>query len=380
MVIDRQRWENFDWCLFAILALIGIAGLVVLYSAGYSDEGPIDVVGGLLSTNSMPFFKQLTFWLFGLLVMLATMCIPTKFLHKISYVSYILVISLLIAVLIFGTYSHGAKRWFDFNILRFQPSELMKLVLILVMARFLSSNLPEEGGYGFKQLIAPAFLVLLPMGLIIEQPDLGTSLVVAAIGFGMLLFVGIKIKALLVIGSLGIGSVVMGWLFVFKEYQKRRVMTLFDQSADELGSGYHIIQSEIAVGSGSLFGRGMLQGTQSQLEFLPEHTTDFIFSVLAEEWGFVGCLIVLTLFLFLLCRMLHIARHCKDLFSALVVVGITILLAFHVFVNIGMVIGILPVVGIPLPFFSYGGSSLLTGMFLLGLVLSIGMQRNNRFN
>ncbi|MGI6525471.1 MAG: rod shape-determining protein RodA [Bdellovibrionota bacterium] len=379
MVIDRRFFYHFDWALFICIMLICVCGLTVLYSAGFNEDVS-ETLGWLpIETYSKPFLKQIFFWLIGLLIMLAAVSIPPKFLYKIAYPSYIVVLLLLVAVLLVGTWSHGARRWFDLEFAHFQPSELMKLSLILTMSRYLSKNLPEEGGYGLKQLFLPTLFTLIPMALIMAQPDLGTALVIAAIGFGMLLFVGIKLRTLILVGGVGIISVFPIWNFLLKEYQKRRVMTLIDPDADPLGSGYHIIQSKIAVGSGGLFGKGMLQGTQSQLEFLPEHTTDFIFSVLAEEWGFVGCLVVLTLFFFMLYRMLRIARHSKDLFSGLLVVGITILIAFHLFVNVGMVVGILPVVGIPLPLFSYGGSALLTNLFLLGLVFGVNIRKGHLF-
>ncbi|NLF24083.1 MAG: rod shape-determining protein RodA, partial [Deltaproteobacteria bacterium] len=233
---------------------------------------------------------------------------------------------------------------------------------------------PPLGGYGFRDLVVPFLLCVLPMGLIMRQHDLGTALSVGAVGFGMILFMGIRLKALVIMAVFVVVTALPIW-GVLKPYQQRRVLALFNPEADPLGSGYHIIQSKIAVGSGGLFGKGYLAGTQSQLEFLPEHTTDFVFSVLAEEWGFVGAMVLLLVYFCFLYRMLRSVEKSKDLFSGLVVFGVALLLFFHMVVNIGMVIGILPVVGIPLLLVSYGGSSVVTTMFMVGLVLGLNMRR-----
>lgn len=213
------------------------------------------------------------------------------------------------------------------------------------------------------------------MVLILVQPDLGTALSVGAIGFCMLLFVGIERKTLITLGIAGLGMAASGWIWLLRPYQRDRILTLFNPEGDPQGKGWQIIQSKIAVGSGELFGKGFLNGSQTQLEFLPERTTDFIFCVLAEEWGFLGSLIILTLYAIFLIVMLRSALKIKELYSSLVVVGIVSMLFFHVIVNLGMVVGFLPIVGIPLPFFSYGGSSLLTSLFCLGIVLGLTMRR-----
>ena len=246
--------------------------------------------------------------------------------------------------------------------------------VILILARYLSKRPPPPGGYGFRQLIVPLLIIGLPMGLIIRQPDLGTALVVGGVGMMMLLFVGIRPKVLLIAASVVMLAAYPVW-HVLHPYQQRRVIALIDPDADPLGSGYHIIQSKIAVGSGSLFGKGYLQGTQTQLEFLPEHTTDFVFSVLAEEWGFVGCFVVICLYLVFLNRLLRVVQRSRDAFTALLTFGVVSKIFFHAAVNIGMVVGLLPVVGIPLPLFSYGGSSMIATMFSVGLVLGVSMRR-----
>ncbi len=213
------------------------------------------------------------------------------------------------------------------------------------------------------------------MALIMKQPDLGTSLAVGGIGFMMVVFMGIRRKALISMLFSGLAIIVFAWNWLHP-YQQRRVKVLFDPEADRLGAGYQIIQSKIAVGSGGFWGKGYLQGTQTQLQFLPEHTTDFVFSVLAEEWGFVGCTVVLLLYLFLMYRLLRVVQRSHSLFAGLVAFGVAAYIFFHAMVNIGMVIGLLPVVGLPLPLFSAGGSSIMSVLFLLGVVLGISMRRS----
>jgi rod shape determining protein RodA len=223
-------------------------------------------------------------------------------------------------------------------------------------------------------MILPFLIFLIPMGLIMKQPDLGTALSIGAIGFSMVLFSGVNVRSLLLLIGIGLSALYPAWLNLH-DYQKRRLLVLVDPEADPLGSGYHILQSKIAVGSGQLFGKGFLQGTQTQLQFLPEHSTDFIFSVLAEEWGFIGCLFVLALYLLLLYKLSRVVTKCRDSFSMFLVVGMIAYIYCHVMINIGMVIGLLPVVGIPLPLFSYGGSSLLSNMMAIGIALGVSVRR-----
>jgi rod shape determining protein RodA len=242
------------------------------------------------------------------------------------------------------------------------------------MARYLARHPPRPGGYGFKDLVPIVMIFGIPAGLILRQPDLGTAIVVGMIGLSMLLFMGVRWKVLFIVAALGLSALYPAWLSLH-DYQRRRVEVLLNPELDPRGSGYHINQSKIAVGSGKVFGKGYLDGTQTQLEFLPEHTTDFVFSVLAEEWGFAGCLVVLSLYFALLSRMLQIVGRSRELFSGMMVLGIAAMVFIHSAVNIGMVIGLLPVVGIPLPLFSHGGSGLLSMMFSIGLILGIDMRR-----
>ncbi len=376
MLIDRRLVTNFDWKLVTIILLIPIMGIVILYSAGFNPVDTIRLVEGSLfniEIKSIPAFKQFIYILVGFFVMIIVSSIPTDFFKKYAYVFYIITLVTLVAVMVYGGISKGSRRWIDFGTLKLQPSEFAKLFTMLAMAKYLSVHTTREA-LNLKHLIFPLLLVFLPFLLIVIQPDLGTSLAVMFPAIAMILFVGVKFKILLFTGITFLSSLFPLWKFL-EPYQKRRVIALFNPDFDPLGAGYHIIQSKIAVGSGGLFGKGFLKGTQTQLQFLPEHTTDFIFSVLAEEWGFIGCLFLIFLYFILLYRIFSIAVKSGNLFSSLVCVGVASYLFFHILVNIGMVLGVLPVVGIPLLLFSYGGSSVISTMFSLGIVLGISIRK-----
>lgn len=373
--IDRRIFAHFDFELLALGLLIPLFGLVVLYSAGYDSSSPgvsLDFINKTI--YSIPFVKQAAFIGVGFIAMIVGMSISGQSLYRFAYVIYGVVILCLVGVLLFGIVSHGSRRWFSLGGVNFQPSELAKLAVIFATARFMSKQQSQHGGLTFKKLILPSMIFVVPMLLVARQPDLGTALSIGAVGASMLLFVGIRPKVLLMLSIALAVAVVPAWQFLHP-YQKRRVLSLINPESDPLGSGYHVTQSKIAVGSGAFSGKGFLKGTQSQLEFLPEHTTDFVFSVLAEEWGFLGSTFVLSMYLLLLLLMLRVVLRSRDFFSSLVVFGIATLFFFHTIVNIGMVIGVLPVVGLTLPLFSYGGSSLLVFMFALGIVLGMGMRR-----
>jgi rod shape determining protein RodA len=303
------------------------------------------------------------------------MAIPTHWLNRYAIPLYLLGVGLLLAVAGVGVVVNGSRRWLDLGAFKLQPSEFMKLALLITMARVLAKASPSDGArYGLKELILPALWIAIPMGLIMQQPDLGTALSLGIVGAGQILFIGVRPRVL-------IGLVLTLCVLAYPawnslhQYQQRRILVLLNPESDPQGSGYHITQSKIAVGSGELFGKGFQKGTQTQLEFLPEHTTDFVFSVLAEEWGFVGCTFLIGLFFCLIALMLRVAKRGRDLFSCLLVIGITTQIFAHLVINIGMVIGLMPVVGIPLPLVSYGGSSLLSLMFGLGIVQGVSMRR-----
>lgn len=375
MLIDRRLLSQFDWPLLALGVFIPLLGLVVLYSAGYDPDSTAHAISWLpAAIRSMAFEKQSLFLLIGFLSLAIGMACSPQFLTRHAYIIYALCVLALVAVFFIGTVSNGSRRWINLGIVNLQPAETMKLGLILALARYLSRNPPRPGGYRFLQLFGPGSFFVIPMGLIMYQPDLGSALSLGAIGFAMVLFMGIHTKSLVIMVLVVAAAIYPAW-HALHPYQQRRVEVLFNPNIDPRGSGYHIIQSKIAVGSGQAFGKGYLKGTQTQLEFLPEHTTDFVFSVLAEEWGFVGCTSILFLYFLFLYRMMRVVARSKDLFSALVVFGIGAWFFFHVSINIGMVVGILPVVGIPLPLFSYGGSAVLSSMFAIGLALGFGMRR-----
>jgi rod shape determining protein RodA len=376
MLIDRRMLKQFDFPLLGLALIIPLLGLVVLFSAGYDPDRLVTLVWFIPPVPSEAFARQTVFLLVGLGAMLVGMATSTTFLLRMSYVAWSLCVLLLILVDIFGVIVNGSQRWLlvpGLNI-QLQPSEPTKLAIILTMARYLARHPPRPGGYGFKELIPIVMIFGIPAALILRQPDLGTAIVVGMIGLSMLLFMGVRWKVVFIVAALGLSALYPAWLSLH-DYQRRRIEVLINPELDPRGSGYHINQSKIAVGSGKVFGKGYLDGTQTQLEFLPEHTTDFVFSVLAEEWGFAGCLVVLSLYFALLYRMLQIVGRSRELFSGLVVLGIAAMLFIHLAVNIGMVIGLLPVVGIPLPLFSHGGSVMLSVMFSIGLILGVDMRR-----
>ena len=363
-MIDRRLVQNFDWPLLGLILLIVGIGIINLYSAGYNNtpEGVTAV-----------YVKQSYWLLVGLAVMFLMLVIDYRHLEKLAYPLYILSIILLVGVMVAGKTVSGSKRWLALGPLSFQPAELVKLALILVLARHFH-RLSPQGPLPFRDILFPLALILIPAALIVKQPDLGSAILVTLVGGSMVLLVGVNLRTLLIGAILLVTAIPVAWPFL-KEYQRQRVRTFLNPEQDPLGAGYHIIQSKIAVGSGQFWGKGFLSGTQSQLHFLPEQHTDFVFSVFAEEWGFVGSAALVFLYLGLALWGLVIARNCKERFGQLLALGVTALLFWQVFINLCMVTGLMPVVGIPLPLFSYGGSSLITTMLALGLLLNLRMRR-----
>ncbi len=375
MLIDRRLIAHFDWSLLWSALLIPCLGLTVLASAGFDPDAKKMMINWLPEYMHVPaMIKQLIFLAFGLVVMLLGISLPANWLNRYSYLLYFLCILSLIAVLLFGTVVNGSRRWLAMPGFNLQPAESIKFALILALSRYMSAKPPQSGGYSLKQLFMPSLIIGLPMLLIMKQPDLGSAMVLGAVGGAMVLFMGVRPKPVILLVLVLIASAYPAWN-ALHDYQQKRILTLINPESDPLGSGYHIIQSKIAVGSGGMFGKGFRQGTQTQLEFLPEHTTDFIFSVLAEEWGFIGAIVVICAYFILIYKMLRVVVKSKDLFSMLLVLGVTSQILFHTIINIGMVVGLFPVVGIPLPLFSYGGSSVLSTMFSLGIVLGVSMRR-----
>lgn len=366
MMFDRRLVENFDWGFLVIILLIGALGLGILYSA---------VTAGWDGTGIHYLFKKQVIWMgAGGMVMLCSLVIDFRELDKMNLFIYAMCVGLLVSVLLFGHMGGGSRRWLSLGFMRMQPSELMKIALIISLASVYSGSVSQEG-LNFRNLIKPAILCLIPFGLIVNQPDLGTGLLLLLIAGSITLFVKVEKKVFISLAGLGVSVVPLVWFFGLKAYQKARIMTFLDPDRDPLGSGYHIIQSKIAIGSGMITGKGFLKGTQNALSFLPEQHTDFILSVLAEEWGLTGCTMLLILYFILLFWGLNIAYNCRNMFGSILAFGVTIMIFWQIFINIGMVMGLMPVVGVPLPLVSYGGSSVITNMVGFGILLNISMRK-----
>lgn len=364
MMFDRRLLENFDWIFLAIVLAISALGIINLISAS----------AGVKTDGSPIFLKQLYWLLIGLGVMVFLMLFDYHFIGNYAYLLYGIGLILLIVVLLVGRQTSGAQRWIDLKLFSFQPSEIIKVFVLIALARYLSLHeFPD--GLGFKELASPAALIVPPFLLILKQPDLGTSLHLTFACISVLLFLRVRAYVLLTVGSLFGAALPFIWMFILKAYQKQRILTFLNPEKDPQNTGYHIIQSKIAVGSGLFWGKGFMSGTQSQLRFLPEHETDFAFSVFAEEWGFFGSLVLLALFFALVMVGLQIAARSQDRFGALLAIGLVSLIFWQILINIAMVTGLMPVVGLPLPFVSYGGTSLVTTFVAVGLILNIGMRR-----
>lgn len=362
--LERRLFATFDWQLVIVTYALAGVSLLVLYSAGFNRD-----LG-----NSPSMTQQLYSVGAGTVVMFLCMMFNTAFWRRWAYVFYGLGCVLLIGVLVDGVVAGGARRWLAVGPVRVQPSEFMKLFLILALAQLLTREDAPREGYNLPRLILPAILVLVPFELIRRQPDLGTALAILLMAGSMIWMVGIRRSTLLKL-ILGGGLLMIPAWEMLHDYQRQRILTFMSPELDPLGTGYHAIQSKIAVGSGMIIGKGFMQGTQTQLRFLPEQTTDFIFSVLAEEWGFVGSVVLLALYSFMLYRLIRIALRCGDPFASIVTVGVAGLIFWQLVVNIGMVSGILPVVGITLPLLSFGGSSLVTVMACVGVVVGFSIRR-----
>ncbi len=343
--------------LLGLIALIAL-GQVILYSAG---------------GESMALMQRQWIRLgMAFVVMLVIAQISPDTMRRWSPVLFLFGTIMLVAVLLVGTKALGARRWLDLGLFRFQPSEMMKLAVPMMIAWFLAAGHIPPGN---KRIFMALGILLLPVLLIARQPDLGTSLLVSSAGIFVIFMSGISWRLIAGFVMAGITFTVPLWLFLMRDYQRQRVLTMFNPESDPLGSGYHIIQSKIAIGSGGIFGKGWLNGTQSHLEFLPERHTDFIFSVFAEEFGFSGSLILLALYLFIIYRGIYITTQAHGTYARLLGSSVILTFLIYIFVNIGMVSGILPVVGVPLPLVSYGGTSVVTLMAGFGILMSIHTHR-----
>jgi len=349
--------EGIDSTLLMLLLTLSMVGLAVLYSASYDVPGR--VAGQLVSLTV------------ALTAMWIVAQVSPQTMMRFAVPAYVVGLGFLIAVALAGDVVNGARRWLHVGVTRFQPSEMMKLALPLMLAWYFHKN---ETTLRWRDYFAASFLLLVPLGLILRQPDLGTAGLVGTAGFFIMFFAGMSWRIMGAIGAAGAVAVPLLWPFLH-DYQRRRILTLLDPSSDPLGAGYHIIQSTIAVGSGGLAGKGWLNGTQSHLEFIPERHTDFIFAVFSEEFGLIGNVTLLVLYTLLIARGLMIATNAATLFGRLLAAAISLQFFVYAFVNMGMVSGILPVVGVPLPFLSYGGTALLTLFIGAGMLMSIQRHR-----
>lgn len=360
MMRTRRKLSYFtfhiDWPLFFSIVILAGFGLLILFSA----KQELEVVNR----------QFLRFGLaFGFMLFIAQ--IPPRIFKMVAPWLYFSGLTLLAFVLILGNITKGGQRWLDFWIVRFQPSELMKIAVPLMLANYLDNHLLPPS---FRTLLIPLFLILTPVLLVAKQPDLGTALLILSTGCLVLFFAGLSWKWIFSLGATFAASFPVLWFFLY-DYQRERVMTFLNPERDPLGAGYQIIQSKIAIGSGGLYGKGWLNGTQAHLEFLPERTTDVIFAVFGEEFGLVGCIILLMIYLCIMIRGLYIGVQAQDTFCRLLSGSLIMTVFVYVFVNIGMVTGILPAVGIPLPLVSYGGTSLVTLMVSFGMLMSIRTHR-----
>jgi len=354
-------FKKIDWFLLLTICLLILLGLILLYSVA---------LGSQTEQNFLNLKKQIVFFVLSVVVaLLIAFFVDFRILIKYNYLLYGLGVVLLLVVLFFGKTIRGTTGWFNIAGLSFQPVELVKVFLIVYLSKFFSDKAKYISQ--LKYLLLSSLGVIFLMILILLQPDFGSALILFGLWLILILITGVRKSHLLILASLLIISLLFSWFFLFKDYQKERINVFLNPSLDPLGSGYNISQSIIAIGSGGLWGKGLALGSQSQLKFLPEAQTDFIFAVLAEELGFIGILLLLGLFTFLFYRLIKVAKSTRDNFALYLVISITTLFFIQTMVNIGGNLGLLPITGIPLPFISYGGSSLLSNMILIGLVESI---------
>ncbi len=365
-MFDRRLIQHFDWVLLALtLVLLGI-GIVTLYSA-------VNASADVANLRGPVYLKQSYWFCIGMVAMTVMLFFNYKWLHRWGFVIYAFSVALLVAVVLVGKEVSGAQRWLQLGSISFQPSELVKVTVPILLARYFSDRVSEEG-FDLKNLWRPLVWTLIPFAIIARQPDLGTGLVVLLITGSMTLFVKIERRSMICLTGAGLLVSSVAWFFL-KGYQKQRLAVFMDPEKDPLGAGYHIIQSKIAVGSGMVLGKGFLKGTQNALSFLPEQHTDFIFSVFAEEWGFLGSALFVVLYMLITVWGLSIAMRSKEPFGTILAVGIASMIFWQAVINVGMALGLLPVVGVTLPLVSYGGSSLVVTMLGIGILMNISMRR-----
>ncbi|MEW6214005.1 MAG: rod shape-determining protein RodA [Nitrospirota bacterium] len=372
MRIDRRLIKNFDWVTLSIVTVIALIGIMTIYSA----TRPIAE-----GEHSGFYIKQVTWLILGIIALLLIVSFDYVWLSRFSLYFYIMGILLLITVFISGKTGMGAQRWLSLGPISFQPSEFFKLVYIIMLSQQLGIMNGPISTISFLRLFF--LIVLLPFILLIEQPDLGTALITLTIFVSLILAKGLHKKVAILLVIIGLISLpFLGNIFWegLRDYQKSRIVAFIEPEVDPAGIGYHINQSKVTVGSGKSFGKGYLKGTQGPFRFLPEKHTDFIFSVFAEEWGFLGSFLLLLLYLALILRGLDTARKARDDFGRQLALGITFMFSIYLFVNVGMTLGMMPVVGIPLPFMSYGGTALLSNLLSIGALINIRTRRFELFH
>ena len=357
-----QKLLQINWVFVLLICLTASVGFLMLYSASNGRMDPWAT-------------RQIIRFFIGLTLMLIVAIVDIRVWLKYAYVIYFIAIGLLLVVEFGGIIGMGAQRWINFGIFNLQPSEIMKVAIILAIARYFYARRLEYVN-SFIHISMPLVLIIFPALLILRQPDLGTTILLVATGLTMLFLVGVKLWFFAVGLVFSIIACYPIWNFVLLDYQKSRLLTFFDPGRDPLGAGYHILQSKIALGSGGIFGKGFLKGSQSHLSFLPEKHTDFIFTMLAEELGLIGGLALIFLYLLMLIYAFAISVRCRNHFGRLICMGVSISFFLNIFVNISMVMGILPIVGMPLPLISYGGSAMMTLMFSFGLLLCAFVHRD----
>ncbi len=373
MKIPRRYWRNLDWPLIVAVLILTVIGMVVIYSASHSQ---------LEASGLSPYFyihRQLLALGMGIVVAVLIISVDYRAWMRWTRIIYLGNILLLAGVLLIGKTAFGSQRWVKIGPLNIQPSELAKIGLILVLAKIFAEKEQAQD----LAVVGRAFLLtLLPAGLILKQPDMGTGVIFICLLFTLWFVGGAKAKHIMIAGgsmltaaATGIFLSTKGWLKIIKPYQLKRLLVFLDPYSDPTGSGWNIIQSMIAIGSGGFLGKGLLNGTQSSLRFLPANHTDFVFSVIAEELGFLGSMAVLALYVFVIWRGLRIAAIAKDTYGTLLATGATSIFFFHLIINVGMTLGIMPVTGLPLPFITAGGSTMLTSLLAIGIILNVGLRR-----
>ena len=357
-----QKLLQINWLLVILITLIACVGFAMLYSAA---NGNIDPWAS----------RQMVRFAAGLVMMVLIALTDVRFWLRHAYLIYAAALLLLIAVAVMGIVGMGPRRWVDLGLFQLQPSEVMKIALVLALARFYH-GLPLEEVGRMRWLVIPIILILVPVALVTRQPDLGTAILLLATAAAMLLLAGVRLWKFAVLLGTILAAIPLAWRFMLLGYQKDRVLTYLNPERDPLGAGYHIMQSKIALGSGGLFGKGFMQGTQSHLAFLPERQTDFIFTMLAEEFGLMGCLGLLSLYILVIGYGYAIALRSRNQFGRLLAAGMITTFFIYVFINMAMVMGLIPVVGVPLPLVSYGGTSMMSLLIGFGLILSVYVHRD----